>query len=189
MHRVRPATAADAAAIAAIYAPYVADTAISFELVAPDASEMATRMNAGSRRLPWLVAEASTEPSDRAVPDAGPLIGFAYAAPFRHRAAYQWSVEVSLYVTAEAQRQGVGRDLYLELLAELRGLGYVMAFAGIALPNPGSVGLHEALGFTPIGSYPQAGYKHGRWHDVGWWSLALADPAPKHPTAPRAWGD
>ena len=183
MPRIRPASADDAAAIAAVYAPYVQGTAISFELVAPDELEMAGRMNAGSPRLPWLVAEGETTGGERAV------VGFAYASPFRTRPAYQWSVEVSVYVSADSHRRGIGRELYRVLLDELRSLGYVMAFAGIALPNEASVRLHEGLGFRAVGVYPRAGHKLGRWHDVGWWSLALVDPPPERPDPPRTWGE
>lgn len=179
---VRAATVRDAAAISAIYAPVVRDTVISFEAEPPDAAEIRRRMTEPAVRLPWLVADA---------PEG--VAGYAYAAPFRSREAYRWSVETSVYVAAKARRRGAARRLYECLLAELRMLGYVSAFAGVALPNDASVALHEALGFTAIGVFPAAGYKHGRWVDVGWWALALvpvsappAAPAPAPPAASTA---
>ncbi len=171
----RPAGAEDAGAIRDIYAPIVRDTTISFEAEPPDVREIGRRMAADPFRLPWLVAET-----------AAGVAGYAYAAQFRSRAAYRWSVETSVYLRASARGRGIGRRLYEYLLAELRGLGYVNAYAGIALPNAASVRLHEAVGFTPIGVFPAAGYKHGGWVDVGWWVVTLRPP-PGTPSPPRAW--
>jgi L-amino acid N-acyltransferase YncA len=171
----RPADAGDAAAIRDIYVPIVTDTVISFEAEPPDADEIGRRMTAAPVRLPWLVAET-----------ADGVAGYAYAGQFRGRAAYRWSVETTVYLRESARGRGIGRRLYEHLLAELRGLGYVSAYAGIALPNEASVGLHEAVGFKPIGVFPAAGYKHGGWVDVGWWVLTLRAP-PGTPAPPRAW--
>jgi L-amino acid N-acyltransferase YncA len=171
---IRPATAEDADRLQRIYAAVVADTAISFEESPPDADEMRRRMVA-EPRLPWLVADRG-----------GEVAGYAYAALHRQRPAYRWSAECSVYVDAAHRSQGVGRLLYERLIEEVRGLGYVSLFAGIALPNPGSVALHEAVGFRPIGIFPEVGYKHGRWHDVGWWRNKLVDP-PVRPAEPRTW--
>src|SRR5579875_1765070 len=171
---LRAARPADAAAIAAIYAPYVTGTAISFEEVPPSVGVIAARMTA-SPRLPWWVAV-----------DGGTVAGFAYAAPHRSRAAYRWSVEVSVYLAPSYRGRGLGMALYRRLLPEVRGLGYVSAYVGITLPNPASVRLHERAGFTPVGVFRDVGYKHGRWHDVGWWHLPLADP-PADPADPRSW--
>ena len=134
---IRPATAEDADRLRRIYAAVVADTAISFEESPPDADEMSRRMVA-EPRLPWLVADRG-----------GQVAGYAYAALHRQRPAYRWSAECSVYVDAAHRSQGVGRLLYERLIEEVRGLGYVSLFAGIALPNPGSVALHEAVGFAP----------------------------------------
>jgi L-amino acid N-acyltransferase YncA len=172
---VRPATAGDAGAICDIYAPIVRETTISFEAEPPAAAEILRRMTAGPVRLPWLVAEVAQE-----------VAGYAFAAPFRSRHAYRWSVETSVYIAASARRCGAGRALYRRLLAELHALGYVSAFAGIALPNDASVRLHETAGFTRIGMFPAAGYKHGRWVDVGWWGIELRQ-APAIPGPPLPW--
>jgi phosphinothricin acetyltransferase len=168
--RIRLATTDDAAAIATIYAPFVTDSVISFEVEAPDAAEMAARIDHKLPRFPWLVAE-----------EGGAVIGYAYAGLHRERAAYAWSVEVSVYVADTARRRGVARRLYETLFGLLRRQGFRTAYAGITLPNPASVGFHEAMGFTPVGVYRNVGWKHGRWHDVGWWELPLGDDAPAVP--------
>ncbi|MBI3347373.1 MAG: N-acetyltransferase [Burkholderiales bacterium] len=172
---IRTATPQDAAAIAAIYAPIVAHTGISFELDPPDAPEMRTRIEKTLADLPWLVAEDAT----------GAVYGYAYAGRHRERAAYQWSVDTTVYVHEDRRGQGVGRALYGRLLPLLAELGYCQAFAGIALPNAGSVGLHEALGFEAIGVYRNVGFKQGQWRDVGWWQKALRpqDTPPRPPVA------
>jgi L-amino acid N-acyltransferase YncA len=159
---IRKATAADAAAVQAIYAPIVEHTAISFEEEPPTAAEMARRIADYSATHAFLVAEIG-----------GEVVGYAYGSPHRARAAYRHSAEVSAYVAEDARRTGVGRALYTELLAILTEQGFHAAFAGIALPNPGSVALHEAVGFTPIGVFHQVGFKFGGWHDVGWWERLL----------------
>jgi L-amino acid N-acyltransferase YncA len=171
---VRPADVADAGGIADVYRPYVTGSVASFEAVPPDAAELARRMTAAPR-LPWFAACRD-----------GAVVGYAYAAAHRTRAAYRWSVDCSVYLADGERGQGTGRALYQRLLPELRELGYVTAFAGIALPNPGSVGLHTALGFTPVGVYRAAGFKDGRWHDVGWWQLPLGEP-PDTPREPAEW--
>lgn len=171
---IRAATAGDAAAIAAIYAPVVRATAISFEERAPGPAEISRRMLA-SPRLPWLVAE-----------DGGHVAGYAYASAHRQRPAYRWSADCSIYLADQFRSRGLGRLLYECLIEEVRDLGYVTLFAGIALPNEPSVRLHEALGFRPVGVFCHAGYKRGAWRDVGWWQRALCSP-PAAPQEPRAW--
>jgi phosphinothricin acetyltransferase len=165
---VRVAGLGDAEAVAAIYAPYVLETAISFEEEPPSGSEMASRISATLPTHPFLVFE-----EDRRV------LGYAYAGAYMARAAYRWSANVSVYVAGDAHRRGIGRTLYTSLLAILRRQGFHSLFAGIALPNDNSVGLHEALGFVHLGTYQEVGFKFGRWHDVGWWRLALADGLPR----------
>lgn len=172
---IRSATPPDAAGIAAVYAPYVRDGFATFELEPPDAGEFARRM-ASRPRLPWLIAE-----------DGSLVVGFAYASPHRQRAAYRWSVDVSVYLAAGARGQGTGRALYERLLATVASLGYVSAFAGIALPNEASEGLHRSMGFTLVGIYRDVGFKLGRWRDVGWYQRRLAEPPPADPAEPRDW--
>lgn len=163
---IRLATPDDGDAVAAIYRPAIDGSPISFEAVAPDGAEMATRIADRLRAYPWLVCEIDSE-----------VAGYAYGAPHRERAAYRWSCEVSVYIDGRYHRRGVGRALYASVLAILSAQGFVNVYAGITLPNPSSVGLHEALGFTPVGVYHRVGFKLGRWHDVGWWERPLGDHA------------
>src|SRR5215212_239589 len=168
---IRLAAERDAEQVAAIYAPNVTDAIVSFEAEAPSAEEMRRRIEGTLERFPWLVCERH-----------GRVLGYAYAGAHHSRAAYRWSVDVSVYVHEGAHRKGVGRALYTSLFAALKLQGFYNAYAGATLPNPASVGLHEAVGFRPVGVYRGAGYKMGAWHDVGWWHLALrervADPDP-----------
>ena len=115
-------------------------------------------------KFPWLVCERE-----------GQILGYCYAGPHEDRAAYQWSVDVSVYIDAAARRMGVGRAVYRSLFSLLALQGISKLYAGITLPNPGSIGLHESLGFTPVGVYRQVGYKFGSWHDVGWWQMTLQE--------------
>lgn len=176
MLHVRFATPEDAEAVQAIYAPYVHGTSISFEDKAPTCDAMRARIVETLKRLPWLVA----------VDGDGRVLGYAYASPHRARAAYRWSVDVSVYVDQTMRRRGVARALYKRLLALLCAQGFLRAFAGIALPNPGSQALHEAFGFAPVGIYEAVGFKHGAWHDVGWWALSLGPLPEGEPAEPVA---
>lgn len=173
MH-IRIASPHDGHDIAEIYAPIVEHTHISFELVPPTAEEMARRITAALKSHVCLVAE-----------EAGRVNGYVYAGAHRDRAAYGWSTDTTIYIRDGSRGKGLGRSLYAALLRILAAQNYRRAFAGIALPNAGSVGLHEAVGFRHIGTYPEAGFKFGRWHDVGWWSFQLDDrdgpPAPPVP--------
>ncbi|HEY0232258.1 MAG TPA: arsinothricin resistance N-acetyltransferase ArsN1 family B [Dokdonella sp.] len=171
----RIADASDAAEICAIYAPYATDTVITFETEAPDTAEMRSRIAQIGRRYPWLVAERDSQ-----------VVGYAYASEYRSRKAYRWSVDVGVYLAPAAHRRGIGRRLYACLFELLRVQGYVNAYGIITLPNEASIGLHEAMGFQPIGTYRHVGYKHGTWLDVGWWHLALAAPPPLPPHKPAA---
>jgi len=161
---IRLARSDDAAQVADIYAPFVTGSATSFEYSPPDAAEMAARIASALAHAPFLVQEAGRD-----------VMGFAYASKHRERAAYQWSVDVSVYIHERARRRGVGRALYTSLFALLRLQGFYTAHAGISLPNPASVGLHESLGFEPVGVYRAVGFKRGGWHDVGWWQLPLRE--------------
>ncbi len=165
--RIRPATEADAPALLAIYRPFVEDTAVSFELVAPTVEEFAARIEKSLASWQWLVAEREDQ-----------LVGYAYGSSHRARPAYRWSVEVSAYVHPSQHRQGVGRALYLRLFEELAEKGYCNAFAGTTLPNDGSVALHRSVGFEPIGVFKAVGRKFGRWHDVAWFQRILRDSPP-----------
>ena len=161
---VRLATVADAAAIAAVYAPYVTDSFVSFETDAPDEAEMSRRIASGGASHPWLVAEAG-----------GTVAGYASASPFRARAAYRYAVETSVYLDPDFCGRGIGRTLYAALLDLLERQGFVQAIGAITLPNEASVRLHEALGFAPAGVYRQVGWKCGGWRDVALWQRALAE--------------
>ena len=174
---IRLAGPGDARAVAAIYAPYVTAASTSFEYAPPDAAEMAARIASTLAFTPYLVLESG-----------GEVLGFAYASKHRERAAYQWSVDVSVYVHDRAHRRGVGRALYESLFALLRLQGFYTAHAGITLPNPASVGLHEALGFRLVGVYRAVGFKRGAWHDVGWWQLPLRERTGT-PDPPRSLGE
>lgn len=145
---IRLAHPDDASAIRAIYAPVVTHTPISFETVAPTVEEMRQRIEQTLKDFPWLVYEG-----------AGEVLGYAYACQHRTRAAYQWSVDVSVYIHERCRRQGIGRKLYTALFELLRRQGFYNVFAGIALPNPASVALHEAMGMQAIGVYEKVGYK------------------------------
>lgn len=164
---IRAARLEDAPAIAAIYAPIVRDTAISFEEEPPTEDEIARRIDASHA---WLVAERS-----------GEIAGYVYAARFHPRAAYRWSAEVSIYVAAGARGAGVGKRLVTALLDRLRELGFVNAFAGTTLPNDASVALLESLGFRKIAHWDSVGFKLGAWHDVGWWQRRIQEPATPPP--------
>ncbi len=160
----------DADAVAAIYRPAVESSIASFEEVAPDAPEMARRIRETLTHTPWLVAETETE-------DEGSVVGYAYARLHRERAGYRWSVDVSAYVRADWHGRRVGRTLYDALLRTLLRQGFVNVYAGIALPNPASVALHESIGMRRIGVYERVGFKFGAWHDVAWFGMRIADPA------------
>jgi len=168
---IRLATPDDGAALAAIYDPIVATTAISFETEPPGSAEMGRRVSSILQHAPWLVD------------DDGGVRGYAYASKHRDRAAYAWSVDAAVYVDPAFRRSGVGRRLYQKLFDLLRLQGFTVVCAGITLPNEGSVGLHESLGFRPVGVYRGVGYKLGTWHDVRWLQLDLA-PRPASPAPP-----
>ena len=186
MQRIRLAGPADAERVAAIYAPNVTGSAISFEDVPPSTAEMRHRIETYGAFAPWLVLE-----------DERGVAGYAYASAHRERAAYRWAVDVSAYVDAAQHRRGVGRALYGALLRLLPLQGFCVAHAGITLPNAASVGLHEACGFARIGVFESVGWKRGAWHDVGYWRRQLrerpGDPGPLRPLAEvittTAWRD
>lgn len=170
---IRLGAPGDCPQIAAIYAPIVEQTHISFELVPPGPDEMARRLASALQRHVWLVADTN-----------GRIDGYAFASRYREKPAYAWSTETTIYVHDAARGMGVGKQLYRSLLNVLKAQNYRRAFAGIALPNEGSIALHQSLGFTCVGINPEAGYKFDRWHDLGWWSIQL-DDAPTPPAPPR----
>ncbi len=170
---IRLARPEDAVAVRDIYAPAITTTSISFEIEVPSIEEMGARIADTLPAHPWLIASEGTG-----------TLGYAYAHPFAVRAAYRWSVETSVYVAGGARRRGVGRSLYRALFGVLALQGYRQAFAGITLPNPGSMALHEGFGFAPVGTYRRVGWKLGAWHDVGWWSRPVADERDGQPDAP-----
>lgn len=170
---VRAGTEHDAAACAAIYAPYVRDTTISFETDPPTSAEMAGRIADAQRSHAWLVLE-----------DDGRVVGYAYGGPFNPRAAYRWSCQVSVYLEPGRRRTGGARALYEALFSRLAERGFRTVLAGMTLPNEASVGLHQALGFEPVGTYRRIGYKHGGWHDVAWAQRSIGSTA-EPPAEPR----
>jgi phosphinothricin acetyltransferase len=153
----------DAAACAAIYAPSVSASVASLEERAPEPHEFAQRIRIVSRTHPWLVAEID-----------GEVVGYAYGSRHNERAAYRWSAGVTVYISAAHHRRGIGRALYEKLFALLLRQGVYEVCAGVTLPNDASVGLHESLGFEPVGVYRDIAYKFGEWRSVGWWQMSLA---------------
>jgi len=164
---IRPATAADAGGVCAIYAPIVETTTISFESTPPDAAEMASRIASASATHAWLVAD-----------DGHRVAGYAYGGPHRARAAYRFATEVSVYVHEDHRGTGLGVQLYEALFEALAGRGYFQAYAGITQPNEASSRLHQRVGFSHVGTFPRVGYKFDAWHDVAWWHRALRDGRP-----------
>jgi L-amino acid N-acyltransferase YncA len=164
--QIRTATPADATVLREIYCPYVETTAISFEIEVPSIEEFQRRISVAVEGWSWLVAEVD-----------GRQVGYAYASAHRAREAYRTSVETSVYVCEDYQRQGIGRVLYTQLLDELCERGFGSAFAAITLPNDASVGFHESLGFELIGVFPRVGRKFGAWHDVAWFYRSIQDSA------------
>jgi phosphinothricin acetyltransferase len=165
--------ARDAAACAAIYAPFVTNSAVSFEEQAPSLAEFIERIQHYQESHAYLVAEID-----------GEVAGFAYAGPYRERPAYRWAAESSVYVGDRYRHRGVGKSLYTALFQVLREAGFKVVIAGVTVPNPASLALHSALGFQHVGTFPKVGYKHGAWRDVAFLSLQLgpqedgAEPAP-----------
>jgi L-amino acid N-acyltransferase YncA len=173
MPTIRLATVADSDQVRRIYAPFCEDDSpVSFEVEPPTVEEMGRRIARTLERHPWLVCDAG-----------GEILGYVYGSVHRERAAYGWSVDVSAYIADGRRGSGIGRALYTSLFALLRLQGYVNAYAGATLPNPGSVGLHLAMGFEPVGVYREVGFKGGAWHDVAWWHRALGE-RPDRPEPP-----
>jgi L-amino acid N-acyltransferase YncA len=170
--KIRLATEADAGAVLEIYGPICETSPITFEIRSPAVSEIAGRIRAISERYPWLVCEHLDK-----------VLGYAYASAHHERAAYRWSIDVGVYISEKHRGQRVGTALYTVLFELLRAQGFFRAYAGITLPNPASVRLHQRFGFEPAGIHHNVGYKAGAWHDVSWWELTLR-PAGGPPDEP-----
>lgn len=159
---IRLANENDGAAMLDIYGPIIEQTATSFEFSIPSADQFNSRIHKILQTHPWLVCT-----------DQESVIGYAYAGPHRSRVAYQWTVEMSVYIDRKFRQRGVARALYRALIVCLKQQGFYTALAGITLPNESSVEFHQSFGFTPVGTYNNVGYKFGRWHAVGWWEYVL----------------
>lgn len=156
--QIRPVTPSDAAAIAAIYAPYVTDTAITFEIEVPTAADFVQRIDTITSTHPFLVAEDAD----------GTVVGYAYASPYKGRAAYDWTVEVSIYIDQTVRSQGMGTALYDALEEQLSQAGIINFLACIALPNDPSIAFHTKRGYEQVAHFKGVGYKFDRWHDIIW---------------------
>ena len=160
---LRPVTESDAAAICAIYNPYVLETVITFEQVPVTAAEMAQRIRDYTAQYPWLVAEVDAK-----------VVAYAYATRWRTRTAYDHTLESTIYVDKAYTGRGIAKPLYLALLRELKARGVHAVVGCIALPNDASVAVHEQCGFVKVAHFPQVGRKFERWVDVGFWQATLA---------------
>lgn len=171
---IRPVKISDAAFCLSLYSKYVVGSAVSFELEAPSLEEFLNRIDTISNRFPFLVAEEN-----------GTAIGYAYASAYRDRAAYQWNVEVSIYVEDQNKKSGVATALYTQLFSELERIHICKAFAVIALPNDASVGFHHKMGFEKFATYKNVGFKLNQWHDVLWMERTIQSP--ETPSVPLYW--
>lgn len=174
---IRLATAADYREILNIYAPYVRDTAVTFETQVPTPDEFSARIGSISKQYPYLVYETD-----------GKIVGYAYASKHMERAAYRYDVDVSIYVSPEYHGSGAAHKLYACLFSILKELGYYNAYAGCTLPNEKSIGFHKKLGFSLIGVHHKTGYKLGRWHDVAWFEKTVM-PHSRRPFAIKSAGE
>lgn len=173
---IRAANLDDAHQIAAIYAPSVEHSHISFEERAPSPGEMRERIRTYTQTHPWIVAT-----------EGDTILAYAYACAHRTRAAYRWSADSAIYVREDARGRGIGKGLYTELFRLLKLQHFHSIYAGITLPNEASIALHRSVGFTPVGIYREVGYKNGAWRDTSWWQLQLAgvQAPPDEPLLPR----
>ena len=173
MVKLRIATKEDGAALAAIYAYYVENTAITFEYVAPTAEEFGERITHKLEKYPYIIAEEN-----------GRAVGYAYADMYRERAAFNWSCELSVYVDKSETGKGAGRRLYNALIELLRVQGFTSVVASITYPNDPSVALHEKMGFTHLGTMHNIGFKFGRWLDLMWFEKRISDVSAPTPIIP-----
>ena len=165
MLKIRSITLEDAPELVMIYAPYVEKTAITFEYQVPTIEEFEGRIERILQRFPYLVAE-----------EDGHVLAYAYASTYYDRSAYDWAVEVSVYVDQVHRGQGLGSRLYEALESELEARGYLRFLACIALPNPTSIALHEKRGYVKVAHFPKIGYKFDQWHDIVWMQKTIEVP-------------
>jgi phosphinothricin acetyltransferase len=171
---IRPVKISDADFCLSLYSKYVVGSAVSFELEAPSLEEFSNRIDTISKRFPYLIAEENEH-----------RVGYAYASAYRDRLAYQWNVEVSIYVEEQNKKSGVATALYTQLFSELESIHICKAFAVIALPNDASVGFHNKMGFEKFATYKNVGFKLNQWHDVLWMEKTIQSP--ETPTTPLCW--
>ena len=165
---IRSVQLADAKAIRAIYQPYVTETAITFEVDVPTVQEFERRITKTLAQFPYLVAEVD-----------GKVVGYAYASTYYARAAYDWTVELSIYISKEARGKGIGSALYDALEEELKARGFLRYLACIALPNEASIAMHEKRGYVQVAHFPKIGYKFDQWYDIVWMQKSLEGPVRK----------
>jgi Sortase and related acyltransferases len=161
---IRRAKASDAQDLLGIYAPYVRETAITFEYTVPSLKEFSERINKTLTKYPFLVAVHEAQ-----------ILGYAYASAFKNRAAYDWAVETTIYVKQDNRQSGVGKKLYQNLEVVLKKQNICNLYACIAYPNPGSIGFHEHLGFQTIGHFSKCGYKFETWYDMVWMEKMIGE--------------
>ncbi len=164
--KIRFATKEDAKAILDIYAEYITDTTVTFEVEVPTIEAFQKRMEGIMAWYPWLICEID-----------GEVAGYAYASKHRERAAYQWSADISVYVNKKYHRNHIASELYTEIISYLRKQGYYTIYAGITRPNPQSEAFHQAYGFHNLGEFHNVGYKHGKWLGVTWYELPISEYA------------
>ncbi|SFH18696.1 phosphinothricin acetyltransferase [Desulfotomaculum arcticum] len=167
---IRMATESDTEEILAIYAPYVTDTAITFEYVVPTTKEFAERVRNILKKYPYLVALRDNA-----------IVGYAYASAFNKRAAYGWAVETSVYVKQEGRKNGIGKKLYQVLEEILKKQNIINMNACIAYPNPESIGFHKHMGYKTVGHFTKCGYKFDTWYDIIWMEKVIG----KHTINPK----
>jgi L-amino acid N-acyltransferase YncA len=164
MTEIRLATTNDAAQVREIYSPNILDAAISFETGVPSMEEIQVRIETILQKYPWIVCVVDDQ-----------IVGYVYASKHRDREAYQWSCECTIYMHNDFKGKGIGKELYQLLFKILELQGFKNVYAGITLPNNGSVSIHEKCGFKHFATYENIGYKFGNWHSVGWWKLQIND--------------
>ncbi|MET3558770.1 phosphinothricin acetyltransferase [Streptococcus rupicaprae] len=161
---IRPANPADAQALLAIYAYYVKETAITFEYEVPTVENFAQRIRTITQGFPYLIFEENNQ-----------ILGYAYAAPYKDRAAYDWTVELSIYVHPKARQKGIGQALYDALEKRLDQQGIVNLLACISLPNEASIHFHQKRGYQEVAHFKKIGFKFDQWHDIIWMQKRLSN--------------